>query len=153
IKGAGRARPERAALEALSRTVEDIGLARLSIDGELIVERAKPLLRMGKAHVQPPPGAFLQATAEGEEMLAKLTLDAMGGAVRVIDLFPGLGLFPLRAAERFEVLAVESDPAMLDALKRAADGAGGALKQVTTLRRDLLRTPLSSLEMKKFDAA
>jgi 23S rRNA (uracil1939-C5)-methyltransferase len=42
---------------------------------------------------------------------------------------------------------------MLAALKKAADGAGGALKQVTTLRRDLLRTPLSNLEMKKFDGA
>jgi len=153
IKGAGRARPERAAFEALSRAVEELGLARLSIDGELIVERAKPLLRMGKAQVQPPPGAFLQPTAEGEEALARLALDAIGASARVIDLFSGIGTFALRAAERAEVLAVESDAAMLDALKRAADGAGGALKQVTTLRRDLLRTPLSSLEMKKIDAA
>jgi len=153
IKGAGRARPERAAFEALSRCVGTLGLARLSIDGELIVERAKPLLRMGRAQVQPPPGAFLQPTAEGEEALARLALEAIGDSARVIDLFSGIGTFALRAAERAEVLAVESDAAMLDALKRAADGAGGALKQVTTLRRDLLRTPLSSLEMKKIDAA
>ena len=153
IKGAGRARPERAAFEALSRAVEELGLARLSIDGELIVERAKPLLRMGLARVEPPPGAFLQPTAEGEEALAALALDAVGTSARVIDLFSGIGTFALRAAERAEVLAVESDGAMLEALKRAADGAGGALKQVATLRRDLLRTPLSSLEMKKFDAA
>jgi 23S rRNA (uracil1939-C5)-methyltransferase len=56
-------------------------------------------------------------------------------------------------AEQAEVLAVEADEDMLAALKTAADGAGGALKQVSVLRRDLLRTPLSSLEMKRFDGA
>jgi 23S rRNA (uracil1939-C5)-methyltransferase len=64
-----------------------------------------------------------------------------------------VGTFALRVAEQAEVLAAESDAEALAALKKAADGAGGALKQVTTLRRDLLRTPMSSLEMKKFDAA
>lgn len=153
IKGAGRARPQRADLEKFSAVSDALGLARLSIDGELIVERAKPLLRMGRAIVLAPPGAFLQPTAQGEAALANLALEAIGASARVIDLFSGVGTFALRAAERAEVLAVESDAAMLAALKRAADDAGGALKQVTTLRRDLLRTPLSSLEMKKFDAA
>ena len=154
IKGAGRAELlHRAALEALSAMAEQLDLARLSIDGEPIVERKKPLLRMGKALVAPPPGAFLQPTALGEETLAQLTLDALQGASRVIDLFSGIGTFALRVAEHAEVLAAEGDAEMLVALKKAADGAGGALKEVTTLRRDLLRTPLSSLEMKKFDGA
>ncbi len=152
VKGAGRA-SDRSMLEQLSAVADALDLARLSIDGEPIVERRKPVLHMGRAVVAPPPGAFLQATAEGEEVLARLAMDALGGANRVIDLFSGIGTFALRAAEFAEVLAVESDSEMLLALKRAADGAGGALKEVTTLRRDLLRTPLSSLEMKRFDAA
>lgn len=154
IKGAGRVDLlHRAALEKLSAAAEALNLARLSIDGEPIVERAKPMLLMGRARVAPPPGAFLQPTALGEETLARLALDALAGAKRVVDLFSGIGTFALRAAEFAEVLAAESDADMLAALKRAADGAGGALKEVQTLRRDLLRTPLSSLEMKKFDAA
>jgi 23S rRNA (uracil1939-C5)-methyltransferase len=154
VKGAGRAGAfDRSALEALSDAANVANIARLSIDGEPIVTRAKPTLRMGRAVVTPPPGAFLQPTALGEETLARLTLDALKGAERVIDLFSGIGTFALRVAEQAEVLAAESDAQMLAALKAAADGAGGALKQVTTLRRDLLRTPLSSLEMKKFDAA
>jgi 23S rRNA (uracil1939-C5)-methyltransferase len=154
IKGAGRAGlMHRAGLEALSDVAAELGLARLSLDGEPIVERTKPMLRMGKAIVSPPPGAFLQATALGEETLARLTLDALAGAERVIDLFSGIGTFALRIAERAEVTAAEADADMLAALKRAADGAGGALKQVTILRRDLLRTPVSSLEMRKFDGA
>lgn len=154
IKGAGRADLlHRAALERLSALAAELDLGRLSIDGEPIVERKKPLLRMGKALVAPPPGAFLQPTAMGEETLAALTLEALQGASRVIDLFSGIGTFALRIAEHAEVLAAEADAEMLVALKTAADGTGGALKEVTTLRRDLLRTPMSSLEMKKFDGA
>jgi 23S rRNA (uracil1939-C5)-methyltransferase len=154
IKGAGRAvLSERASLEALSAEAEALNLARLAIDNEPVVVRAKPILRMGRAMVSPPPGAFLQATAQGEDTLAALTLDALKGAERVIDLFSGIGTFALRLAEHAEVLAAESDGDMLTALKAAADGAGGALKEVQVLRRDLLRTPMSSLEMKKFDAA
>lgn len=154
VKGAGRADLlKREALERLSALAHELQLARLSIDGEPIITRAKPTLRMGRAVVTPPPGAFLQATAQGEAELARLALEALTGAARVIDLFSGIGTFALRAAEQAEVLAVEADDEMLAALKAAADGAGGALKQVSTLRRDLLRTPLSSLEMKKFDGA
>jgi 23S rRNA (uracil1939-C5)-methyltransferase len=154
IKGAGRAQAlHRAGLEQASALAEAAGLARLSVDGEAIVERAKPSLRMGLARVVPPPAAFLQPTALGEETLARLVLEALTGAERVIDLFSGIGTFALRLAERAEVTAAESESEMLAALKQAADGAGGALKQVTILRRDLLRTPLASLEMKKFDGA
>ncbi|MDX2275959.1 MAG: hypothetical protein NW206_10975 [Hyphomonadaceae bacterium] len=154
VKGAGRALAEdRAGREALTALAEDLDLARLTVDGEPIVTRRKPLLRMGRALVAPPPGAFLQPTALGEETLARLTLEALKGAERVIDLFSGIGTFALRLAAQAEVTAAESDAEMLSALKAAADGAGGALKQVSILRRDLLRTPLSSLEMKKFDAA
>ncbi len=154
IKGAGKiASLDRAARESLVAAAAEIGLARLSFDGETLVTRAAPALLMGRALVYPPPGAFLQPTAEGEETLAQIVLQALNGARRVIDLFSGIGTFALRLAEHAEVLAVETDEEMLAALKRAADGAGGALHQVSVLRRDLLRTPLSSLEMKKFDAA
>jgi 23S rRNA (uracil1939-C5)-methyltransferase len=154
IKGAGRvAALDRAMLEKLSAAVEALNLARLSLDGEPVVARRTPVLRMGRAQVTPTPGAFLQPTVLGEETLARLTLEALKGANRVIDLFSGIGTFALRAAEQAEVLAAESDAEMLAALKKAADGAGGALKQVSVLRRDLLRTPMSSLEMKKFDGA
>ncbi len=154
IKGAGRIDLlHRAALEKLIAEANALNLARLSFDGDTIIERAKPTVRMGCAVVSPPPGAFLQPTALGEETLARLTLEALQGSKRVVDLFSGIGTFALRIAERAEVLAADGDTEMLAALKKASDGAGGSLKEITTLRRDLLRTPLSTLEMKKFDAA
>lgn len=152
VKGAGRDL-FRTAFTELVAIAEALDLARLTVDGETIVTRRAPVLQMGAARVTPPPGAFLQPTALGEETLARLALEAIVGAERVVDLFSGVGTFALRAAMGAEVLAVEAVDAMLAALKAGADGAGGALKQVSTLRRDLLRTPFSALEMKKFDGA
>lgn len=154
IKGAGRVELlQRPALEKLIAEANALNLARLSFEGDVIVERAKPTLRMGRTVVSPPPGAFLQPTALGEETLARLTIEALQGSKRIVDLFSGIGTFALRLAEHAEVLAAEGDAEMLVALKKASDGAGGALKEITTMRRDLLRTPLSTLEMKKFDGA
>jgi 23S rRNA (uracil1939-C5)-methyltransferase len=151
IKGAGHGH-DRAKLEAAAAIAEKLDLARLSADGEPLVARRNPVLKMGVARVAPPPGAFTQPTAMGENILGDLVEEALAGSERVIDLFSGLGTFALRMARHAEVRAVESDEAMLAALKQAADSAGGVLKQVSTLRRDLLRTPLSALEMKKIDA-
>lgn len=153
IKGAGRADAlSREKFEAAAALAERLDLARLAIDGEPLVMRRVPRVRMGLAQAAPPPGAFLQPTAEGEALLASLVEEALAGAERVVDLFSGIGTFALRLARFAEVRAVETDEAMLKALKQAADAAGGQLKQVETLRRDLLRTPLSSLEMKKIDS-
>src|SRR5690606_19512145 len=142
IKGAGRVDLlNRAELEKLIAEANTLNLARLSFDGDPTVERAKPTLRMRKAHVGARPGACLQPTVLGEATLARLTLEARHGAKRVVDLFSGIGTFALRIAEHAEVLAAEGDTEMLNALKKASDGAGGALKEVSILRRDLLRTP------------
>ncbi|HVY84514.1 MAG TPA: RNA methyltransferase [Caulobacterales bacterium] len=154
VKGAGKAQTlNQSALEKAAAVAEKADLARLSLDGEPVITRRAPLVRMGCAVVAPTPGAFLQPTALGEETLAHLAKEALQGSKRVIDLFSGIGTFALRLAEDAEVQAAEADAEMLAALKQAADGAGGALKHVSILRRDLLRTPLASLEMKKFDGA
>lgn len=151
VKGAGKVSAfDAAQISEASMLVEAEDFARLSFDGEAFITRRAPELTMGRARVTPPPGAFLQPTAEGESVLARLTLEALSGAERVADLFSGIGTFALRLAEQAETFAVEGDEAMLSALKQAADRAG-VLKGVSVLRRDLLRNPLSALEMKRFD--
>jgi 23S rRNA (uracil1939-C5)-methyltransferase len=129
----------------------ELDLARLSNHGETLVEIRPPMLQMGRAALSPPPGAFLQATEKGEQTLADLVLAAVDGKAQVADLFAGVGTFTLRLAERSKVLAVESDAGMMGALARAAHRATG-LKQVTTQTRDLVRRPLSPVELKDFDA-
>jgi 23S rRNA (uracil1939-C5)-methyltransferase len=109
------------------------------------------LLRVGRADVPLPPGAFLQATAEGEETLARLVGEHAGRARGIADLFTGIGTFALRLAERARVAAFDSEPAAIKALQQAAGKASG-LKPIDAQVRDLFRRPLMAAELKDFEA-
>lgn len=151
VKGAGRVEAHRARLPHLIQAALEADLARLSFEGEPLVAPRTPRLQIGSVLVEPPPGAFVQPTAAGEAALAARVLEVAQGGRRFADLFCGMGAFALRLAELGEVLAVEGDAAMLAALQRAADGAGGRLHAVASLHRDLLRSPLAALELKRVD--
>jgi 23S rRNA (uracil1939-C5)-methyltransferase len=125
-------------------------LARITQNGDLIAQQAPPLLKIGRAQVPLPPGAFLQATAEGEKELARLVLHHADKAKRVADLFAGIGTFALRLAEKAHVSAIDSETSAVDALRRATAGAG--LKPIEAQVRDLFRRPLMASELKLFDA-
>jgi 23S rRNA (uracil1939-C5)-methyltransferase len=127
-------------------------LARLSWNGEIMAERRQPIVSLGSAAVSPPPGAFLQATADGESALQACVSEAVGEAACVADLFSGIGTFALPLAQRAEVHAVEGEAGMLAALDRAWRRAPG-LRRVTTEVRDLFRRPLEAPELARFDAA
>jgi 23S rRNA (uracil1939-C5)-methyltransferase len=148
VRGSGA--PTVLLIAALARVAAQHDLARLTRHGELIALARVPTLRMGKAIMQLPPAAFLQATAEGEAVLARLVCAACAGAASVADLFAGIGPFALRLAEQARVIAVDADEAALAALKRAA-GATAGLKPVQVERRDLFRRPLTAAELKSFD--
>jgi 23S rRNA (uracil1939-C5)-methyltransferase len=124
--------------------------ARLSIDGEIVVEPQRPIVRFGTVDVSPPPGAFLQAVASAEAAMAALVVSHLGKAKKVADLFAGSGTFALRLARSSEVHAVEGDAASLAALDRGFRGASG-LKRVTAEKRDLFRRPLTFKELNAFD--
>ena len=127
------------------------GFARLSWDGEQVAQIAPPVQRFGPADVAPPPGAFLQATAEGEAALLREVRIGVAGAARVVDLFAGSGTFSLPLAETSEVHAVEGEADMLVALDRGWRGAQH-VKRVTTETRDLFRRPLMPDELNRYDA-
>jgi 23S rRNA (uracil1939-C5)-methyltransferase len=126
------------------------GLARLSVDGEIIVEPRKPAILFGDVSASPPPGGFLQAVASAESAMAGLVADHLDKARRIADLFAGAGAFALRLAKRAEVHAVEGDDAALGALDRGFRFATG-VKRVTAERRDLFRRPITFKELNAFD--
>lgn len=125
------------------------GLARLSVDGEIVVEPNKPVVMFGAVAVAIPPGSFLQATAPAEQAMAELAGAHLARAGRIADLFAGCGSFALRLAAKAEVHAVEGDAAALAALDRGFRFASG-LKRVTSERRDLFRRPLTFKELNAF---
>jgi 23S rRNA (uracil1939-C5)-methyltransferase len=127
-------------------------LARLLWNGEVVAERRPPVLRLGSRRVPLPPGAFLQATREGEAALLAEVAEAVGDARHIVDLFAGCGTFALPLSAQAEVHAVEGEAALLSALDLGWRSAGGG-KRVTTETRDLFRNPLRPDELARFDAA
>jgi len=141
--------------EALAAFAERHDLARLSWrqpggQVEPVARRRPATLRFGGIAVEPPPGAFLQPTREGETALTERVLAAVGPLAPVADLFSGSGTFslPLAAGGR-AVHAVEGEEAPLRALEAAANQAG---LTVTAENRDLARRPLLTGELARFNA-
>ncbi|SFB11517.1 23S rRNA m(5)U-1939 methyltransferase [Poseidonocella pacifica] len=136
----------------LGQITQRVGIARLTWDDETVAMQSPPTQPMGRAHVAPPPGAFLQATPQGEAALLAAVREAVGPAGRIVDLFAGCGTFSLPLAERAEVHAVETAAPMLEALNGGWRYAHG-LRKVTTEVRDLFRDPLVASELAAFGAA
>ncbi|WP_064686181.1 class I SAM-dependent RNA methyltransferase [Rhizobium bangladeshense] len=126
------------------------GIARVTVNGEILVEPTKPLIDFGGVEVSPPPGGFAQATKPAEEAMAELVLAHAGKAKRIADLFAGAGTFTLRLARIGRVHAVEAEATALAALDQAARKTQG-LKPVSVEKRDLFRRPLMTQEFKPFD--
>ncbi|MEL6793188.1 MAG: class I SAM-dependent RNA methyltransferase [Pseudomonadota bacterium] len=138
------------ALIQMTALAEAHDLTRLTWEGEVLAMRRPPALAFGEARVVPPPGGFLQATAEGEAALLAAAREALGDVKRIADLFAGCGTFSIPLASRAEVHGVEGDKTLLAALTAGANKAGG-LKRITTEARDLFRRPLLAVELKAFD--
>lgn len=127
------------------------GLARLSWNGEVLIQNEAPVHRMGGFDLVPPPGGFLQATLPAQEAMIAAVGDAVGQAQTVADLFAGSGTFALPLSGQADVHAVEGEAASLDALDRAWRAVPGG-RAITTEVRDLFRRPLMADELAKYDA-
>ena len=140
-----------AAAEVLTAFGEKHRLARLSLDegygAEVRYEPVPTTVTLSGVAVALPVGAFLQATSGGEAALVAAVREATGGALKLADLFAGLGTFAL--AVDGEVTAAEASREAILALKAAASMAG---RPVTTAHRDLYRNPLQVHELSGFDA-
>jgi 23S rRNA (uracil1939-C5)-methyltransferase len=136
----------------LARIVEAHSFSRLTWDGETVALRDRPAQSIGTATVTPPPGAFLQATAEGEAALLAAVKAALGPQKRIVDLFSGVGTFTLPLAAAAEVHAVEGDKAMIAALDLAARNTPN-LHRISHEARDLFRRPLEPDELNRFTGA
>jgi 23S rRNA (uracil1939-C5)-methyltransferase len=149
VRGSGPLAP--ALILALARVAETYQLARITRHGELVTQRTATTVQIGRATVALAPGAFLQATALGEETLARFVLEHVGSAKAAADLFAGVGPFALRLAERARVLAADSDAGAIDALRGGAAAASG-LKPIMVVERDLFRRPFVAQELAGIDA-
>ena len=140
--------------EALLDFSRENRLARLTIDSGYGPEGAwepEPVtIMLGGTAVSLPPGAFLQATRDGEEVLANAAREWLGDCATVADLFSGLGTFAFAlAGPTTKVLAVEAARDTHLACQSAARMNG---RPVHCLHRDLFRNPLRVEELDRFAA-
>ncbi len=93
-----------------------------------------------------PPGAFLQASREGESAIVAAVLaglpEGMTAKARILELFAGTGSITHALATRGRVQAYEGDTAAYGALRRAGN------PRVLATQRDLARQPLQAAELK-----
>ncbi|WP_338504416.1 class I SAM-dependent RNA methyltransferase [Sphingomonas kaistensis] len=135
------------AAQGLVDFAQEQGLARLSLDEGLGPEvRWEPqpaTVTLSGRPVPLPIGAFLQATADGEQALVDAVIDAIGEAQSSADLFAGIGTFALALPGK--VVAAEASRDAVLALKRAAPA-------VAAQHRDLYRRPFMAEELAGLDA-
>lgn len=138
--------------EALVALAEEANFARLSwgdrATADPVVTRRAPLLVLGDTSVEPPPGAFLQATKRAEITMRAAVTAWTGEAGHVTDLFAGVGALTLGRPGRLSLF--ESDKSAVASIDAAARRIGG--NRVIAHRRDLFRNPLIASELKAFDA-
>ncbi|MDD9330365.1 MAG: methyltransferase, partial [Bartonella sp.] len=127
------------------------GITRLSVEGEILVEREKPFVYFGDVCVEFPSAGFLQATFEAETVMGEIILTHLKKAKNAADLFAGVGTFTLRMAKKMNVHAIENNRKALTNLNQAARIATD-LKTVVCEKRDLFRRPLSAKELECFDS-
>ncbi len=141
--------------EALVELAEGADLARLCwgdrASAEPVVVRRTPLVVFGEApgevRIEPPPGAFLQATQRAEQAMRAIVGAWTGDVPKLADLFAGLGALSLGRTSKLTLF--ESDRQAVAAVAAAARRLGG---KVTAERRDLFRNPLTAAELGAFDA-
>ncbi|MBV9834581.1 MAG: class I SAM-dependent RNA methyltransferase [Alphaproteobacteria bacterium] len=142
--------------EAIAAFAEMADVARVSWGSrgkyEIALTRRPPALRFGAVTVEPPPGAFLQASFAGEATLRVAVRAWSGNARRVVDLYGGLGTLSLPLLPAARVTIFEGSQSAVDAVNaalRKATFAGIAHAVV----RDLRREPVSVEELDSFELA
>jgi 23S rRNA (uracil1939-C5)-methyltransferase len=130
---------------------QNAGILRLALRSDILFRSGPARVTLSGVAVELPGAAFLQAVPDAEQAMASLVCEGVGKARKTADLFCGLGTFTFALARQSAVTAAESDASLLAALSAAARHAPG-LKPIITLRRDLMREPLSWQELNAFDA-
>lgn len=143
-----------AAIEAVGDFARAHSLARLSIDQgygpETQWEPEPATITLAGVPVACPPGAFLQATGDGEAALRAAAADWLGDCGKVADLFAGLGTFAFELAGRG--VAISAFEAAREAHLACRAAAQARRLPVSAYHRDLFRAPLQPDELDGFDA-
>lgn len=120
---------------------------------ETIIEKAAPVIKIGRYDVTIPAGTFLQPSAAGQQALTDLVLQYIKGCGgRIADLFCGVGTFSYVLADLpdVQITAVDSSADLLkgfsDSVKR------NQIKNIQIINKNLFKYPPDETELKDFSA-
>ncbi len=140
-----------------------VKILRLSLHGAPLVTIEPPMVRFGEFIAAPPPGAFLQASIDGQEALINFVVDAITKSEwalkklkpKIADLFCGCGTFTLPLSAHGTLTAYDSDEdgiITLNAAAKRAQSDGRKIKPVKAEARNLFTRPLNFKDLESFDA-
>lgn len=87
------------------RACANIPVIRITWNDNIIFAKTEPVVSFGNKTIKYSPGAFLQPTIDGADILRDMVVRAAMGAKRVADLFCGLGNFTFALnADGFDVV-------------------------------------------------
>ncbi len=113
---------------------------------EIAFQLGAPHMLFAGQRIEPPPGAFLQASPAGEAAIVAATLAALPPRLtnrsRAVELYAGCGTISFPLAQHLRVQAYEGDAPAAASVRRAQSGT-----RVEMTQRDLARQPLSAKEM------
>ena len=139
----------------LAAFAQTYGLCRISwarghTPPETLCLLRPPLAVLSGVAVRPPPGAFLQTSADGEAAIVAAVLagleEKLPARAVVVELYAGCGTLSFCLATRARVAAFEGDAALVAAL-RAAANTHGLAGRITVEQRDLTRRPVTAAEL------
>jgi 23S rRNA (uracil1939-C5)-methyltransferase len=139
--------------ELWGKFANDNNLCRLSITlkgkEDFFCLKDTPYVLFDEVPVESNCRGFLQPSTEADQQLTKIVLDLLPmNPKKIADLFCGRGTLSVPLSRFGPVDGYEMDEPALLALDKAAKNSQ---RPITTLYRDLFKTPLSDKELKQYD--
>ena len=139
---------------AAAKEIIRVSHRRASMDeAETIVEKLRPIVRMGNYDVSIPAGTFLQPSKAGQEALSSLVLSYLKNVKgQVADLFCGVGTFSyvLAGLSGVKITAADSSKALLKGFQDSLNR--NCLTNVRVENKNLFKYPYTENELKNFEA-
>ncbi len=125
-----------------------ISIAVGDAEAEPVAILAPPVITLSGVAVEPPPGAFLQASRAGEEAIIAAViagLPKLTAKSRIVELYAGIGTLSFALVPYARVLGFEGAANAVEAQDKAIRAANLAGRMSIT-SRDLARRPLQPAE-------
>ena len=124
-----------------------------SDEAEPIIEKIKPIIKIGSCDVYVAPGTFLQASKAGESALVETVVKYLGDTRgKIADLFCGIGTFsyPLAVMPENKIVAADESESLLKGFQHSVNRL--MLHNIDIVQRNLFKYPFSGQELKGFAA-